>query len=344
MINYSQAFSDSGLDFVFRLDDSLLWEKTYNKLDYRQVSYLASSLEYQLAYSRGHGGEWTDLSCILFLNNEAVAIWPLTICSNKENFSLTSQGQSVMPPQFISGISERNRKKITLGCLRVVDNLAQKLNISEWCSNVINPNKLTIENWQTILMENGSHCKVRYELYVDLQLTNTEIKSKIRRRYRSLINYGERLWSIDLLFSPGDLSLWEEFRKFHAMVAGRTTRSLESWQLQYQALVNDEAFLVILRDIDGQMTGAGFFMCSEDEGVYAVGAYDRQLFERPLGHVVQYRAIEELKKRGCKWYRIGTRPYLTDVPTPSEKELSIGYFKEGFASHIFPSFDLVRKY
>jgi len=64
---------------------------------------------------------------------------------------------------------------------------------------------------------------------------------------------------------------------------------------------NQNAFSVYLRDTEGAMIGGGFFNFTRDEGVYSVGAYDRSLFDKPLGHVVQFRAIEELKSRGIRW-------------------------------------------
>ncbi len=90
----------------------------------------------------------------------------------------------------------------------------------------------------------------------------------------------------------------------------------------------------------GQMVGGGFFSTSRDEGQYSVGAYDRSLFDKPLGHVVQYRAIEEMRGRGIRWYKLGARPYLSDIPIPTDKEMSISDFKQGFASHIFPRYCL----
>jgi FemAB family protein len=343
MIDWRRAFLDSSLDVVFRVEDSTLWVETYNRLPYRPVNYLASALDYQLAYHRGHGGEWTDLSCVIRVDNMAVAIWPLTISEHDGVASISSQGLPMMPPLFLAECPERTHKKITAECLRVVNIFADQLKLREYCSTVSFVDQTTINNWQMLLMEKGAHCAVRHDLYVNLQLTHDEIKSKIRRRFRSLISSGKRLWRIDSLRSPGDLRIWEEFRAFHAEVAGRVTRSLHSWELQHQALVADEGFLIILRDIDSRMIGAGYYMCSADEGVYAVGVYDRSLFDKPLGHVVQYLAIEELKRRGCKWYRIGRHSYLTDDPPPTEKELSISHFKAGFSTHVFPSFYLVNK-
>lgn len=338
MIDWRCVFSEPDLEVVFRVDDSALWEETYNRLPFRPANYLASVLDYQLAYQRGHGGEWQELSCVLRSNNKAVAIWPLTIAERDGVATLSSQGLPVMPPLFVPECPALTRKKFTADCQRIADRLAARLNLTEWRSAPAFVDRADIDDWQLAAMGQGARCSVRHELYVDLRLTLPEIKSGFRKSFRSLVTSGERLWRVEILRAPGDAAVWEEFRLLHAEVAGRITRSLESWQSQHAALAANEGFLVVLRDAGGRMVGAGYFMCSADEGVYAVAAYDRSLFDKPLGHVVQFRAIEELQRRGCRWYRIGNRSFPGDEPAPSAKELAIAAFKQGFASHVFPSF------
>ena len=342
MINGRCVFSESDFDVVFRADDSALWEETYNRLPFRSANYLASALDYQLTYQRGHGGEWQELSCVLHANNKAVAIWPLTIAERDGVASLSSQGLPVMPPLFMPDCPPLTRKKFTAHCLGIADQLAARLNLTEWRSAPAFVDHAAIDYWQLVAMGQGARCSVRHELYVDLNLTLPEIKSGFRKSFRSLVTSGERLWRVEILRAPGEAAVWKEFRLLHAEVAGRITRSLDSWQSQHAALAADEGFLVVLRNAKGLMVGAGYFMCSADEGVYAVAAYDRNLFDKPLGHVVQFRAIEELQRRGCRWYRIGIRSFPSDEPVPNAKELAIAAFKQGFASHVFPSFLLTH--
>jgi FemAB family protein len=162
----------------------------------------------------------------------------------------------------------------------------------------------------------------------------SDIWASIRRRYKALINAGDRLWEKSVLTDFSE-ELWKEFRLLHLMVAGRQTRSLESWNVQHEAIASGDAFLVYLRDESKRMVGGGLFHVSRDEGVYAVGAYDRSLFDKPLGHIVQWQAIQEMKKRKVHWYKIGVTSYPGDVPKPTDKEMSISHFKEGFATHHF---------
>jgi hypothetical protein len=46
-------------------------------------------------------------------------------------------------------------------------------------------------------------------------------------------------------------------------------------------------------------------------------------------------AIEALKALGVAWYRIGERHYVQDLPRPTDKQIAISAFKQGFASHVF---------
>jgi len=341
MVTWRHLFAQSGLDIVFRADDPTSWNETHARLLFRPVDYMSSALDYHLAYHRGHGGDWHEASCVLLLDNAPVGLWPLTFnCVGGADQN--DQRMLVMPPLFIDTCPAGTVKTYTAECLSIAHRLAVELGLAQWSSESRYVGRRDIDRWHTVAMEQGAVCKVQHDLFVDLALTLPEIKSCFRRSYRSLVTSGSRLWRVEVVGAPGDAAVWDEFRQLHATVAGRVTRSLESWQLQHEALANDEGFLVVLRDEDERMVGAGYFMCSSDEGLYAVGAYDRSLFSKPLGHVVQYRAITELKQRGCRWYRIGTHCFPGDQPTPSAKELSIASFKEGFASHAFPGFVLTR--
>ena len=79
---------------------------------------------------------------------------------------------------------------------------------------------------------------------------------------------------------------------------------------------------------------------TRDESLYGVGAYDRSLFDKPLGHVVQFRAIQELQNRRIRWHKLGARSYPSEQPPPTSKELTIGDFKQGFATHLLLRYEL----
>ena len=166
---------------------------------------------------------------------------------------------------------------------------------------------------------------------------------KLEGVFAKAIASGSKNWSVEILDTENQ-QIWNSFKNLHLKISGRKTRSDETWDIHLDNIKQQQGFLIYLLNASGEMDGAGFFNFSQNEGLYAVAAYDRNLFDKPLGHIVQYRAIQELKKRGIVWYKLGHRPYQTDQPTPTDKEVSIAEFKEGFASNIFPRFILNHKY
>jgi FemAB family protein len=326
----------AGVHGICREDNHLAWDETLEALTHIPVSYSHAGIDYQLAYQRGNGGDWWDISIILHHDMRPCGVWPLSFSIKGSDVEITSQGLPVVPPLFVKELTNKARKNLVKGCLNLLREFCRACEVSkcEFAESFSGQSELGLSEWHIQCMSAGASINLRHELFVDLSLELAEIKARFRRSYKSLVVSGMRIWKTDVM-TEANQELWDEFRQFHLRVAGRVTRSAETWELQYQAIVDGKAFLVYLRNDSGDMVGGGFFNITRDEGVYAVGVYDRALFDKPLGHVVQYRAIEEMKMRGLRWYRIGFRPFPSEQPEPTEKEVSIGAFKQGFASHLF---------
>lgn len=324
---------------ISRQNNHAAWDQTVEYLAYVPVFYSQASIDYQLAYQRGQGGEWWDISLILYHDRRPCSVWPLSFSLTGGKGYITSHGLPVLPPLFVNDFPDKSRKTVVKGCLDLLEELCHAGGILKWESaeSFTGSSESGMSEWH-----NQSKCRsattfLRHELFVDLTLDIAAIKAGFRKSYKSLITSGMRTWQVDVMTETNPV-LWEEFRELHHVVSARVTRSAETWDLHHQAITHGNAFLVFLRNGQGTMVGGGFFNITRDEGAYSVAAYDRSLFAQPLGHVVQYRAIEEMKKRGLRWYKIGFRPYPSDLPAPTEKEISIGEFKEGFATHLFPQY------
>jgi FemAB family protein len=328
---------------VRRTDRQDLWEETFSRLTYKPVAYSNASIDYQLAYQCGHGGDWQDISLVIHWDNKPVALWPLSFSIKDGQSQLTSHGAPVLPPIFVADCPLTSRKNIIKSCLGIANAVAAAAKLSTWESCESFVESVGMSEWHVQSMARHAACALRHELYQDLRPDIAEIKRTFRKSYKALIVSGTRLWTVGVLDAHGDEGTWQEFRDLHLKVSGRVTRSDETWLMQHRDIERQTAFLVWLRNASNEMVGGGLFNFTGDEGVYAVGAYDRTLFDKPLGHVVQYRAIEELKKRGVRWYKIGARPYRSETPPPTDKDIAIGEFKQGFASHVFPCFHLTHR-
>lgn len=314
------------------------WEGAATRVPYLPVDYSIAMMDYQLSYWNGNAKPTSDLSLVLHHDNRPCALWPLSVSHGEEGeLRIGSSGGALRPPLFIAELAAKTVKSLTTKSLAALNRFCLDNGISSWESAESFIDASGLSDWHDKSMQLGAVATLRHELFVDLTRSMAEIKAGFRKSYKALITSGGKLWNVHLL-TQADAAIWEEFRCLHLSVAGRATRSLESWGVQHQAIATGGAFFVYLRDETGRMVGGGLFHATRDESEYAVGAYDRNLFDKPLGHVVQYHAIEEMKRRGVRWYKLGVRHYPGEMPVPSDKEIAISNFKQGFSSHLFPRY------
>lgn len=338
------ALATSQLDACLRSADPAAWDAVWQALPYQGVASAVPMLDYQHAYFRGAGWQLQDISLVLRNDGKPCGLWPLSLGGPVDGDAhgprLSSAGAAVLAPSFVDGLSPRTVKKLCVRALAFVQSLCAQLALPRpQIEQAANPDagSASLSEWHQQLMAQGALPAVRHDLYADLQPDLSDIRASFRKSFRPLINVGLRNWSVFVMDHDHAVEpVWAEFKQLHLSVAGRSTRSDDSWALQWAMVVAGRAFLVGLRDpADQHLVGAGFFQCTRDEGLYAVGAYDRTLFDKPLGHVVQQRAIETMKARGLRWYRIGECHYRQDAPPPTAKMVAISAFKQGFASHHF---------
>ncbi|MBV9987228.1 MAG: FemAB family protein [Chitinophagaceae bacterium] len=333
-----RCIADSGLTVVSRAAQEDLWERVLGEAAYVPFNYLQQTIDFQLEVQRDNG--LTDASLILLHDNKACAVWPISIrIQNGRATAMAGFGAWLQSPVFISGLPTVTVKKIIKQCVTFVQSFCAANEISTCIAEQGFVNEQGISVWQYELVRAGAATTVRYDLFVDLHQDLARIKGAFRSSYKSLISQGMKTWSVQI-HNEADQNLWTEFMQLHQQVSGRKTRSDKSWDIHLRAMQQNRAFLVCLRDGEKRMVGAGFFIHSAQECFYGVAAYDRSLFEKPLGHVVQMEAIKEMKKRNLQWYKVGTRAFATDDPAPTEKEISITVFKEGFANTVLPRYIL----
>jgi len=333
------VISAAGIRPESRTGQRAQWDATLEQMPYIPVTYTNARIDYQLAYQQGHGGDWWDLSLVLIHDLRPCGVWPLTFSIKDGTPAMTSYGGPVLPPLFVDGLLEKTRKTLVKGCLDLIESLCRAGGVLKYESgeSFQGASRAGVSDWHDQSMRLGACALLRHEMFVDLSMSLQDLKSRFRKSYKSLVTSGTRMWKVHVT-AEADPIVWGEFRELHRSVSGRVTRSAESWDLQHQAIAARQSFLVSLRDNRGRLVGGGLFDCTRDEGEYSVGAYDRALFDKPLGHVVQYRAIEEMKARGLRWYKLGYRPYRGQDPQATDKEILIGEFKHGFATHVFPRY------
>jgi Acetyltransferase (GNAT) domain len=165
---------------------------------------------------------------------------------------------------------------------------------------------------------------------VDLTAGPAAWRAALRKSSRSLINWGRRNLSISYVHKEtASRALFDRYREFHAEVAGRVTRPVESWNVMYEWIVRGGGEL-ILAFLDGKLIAGSMFIDGTETSIYASAVYDRAQFDKPLAHYPVWLGIERAHERGMKTLELGAVPPQGTVP---DKEYQIGYFKRGFATH-----------
>ena len=328
------SFKSHGI--LIRLKFNENWNRIFENEKYCPVIYSNSFIEYQSAYFEELG--WTDSSIELFniVDNKPIGLWP--ICYRLENSKIIigTSGGSLIGPMILDNFDYLTTKNHYKNCLSSIFELIDNGIIQVY--GFINYSYLnqSLSNWQ-ILLEYSKGLKIKnlqYESIINLELSLVELKSRIRKSYKGLINKGLKQWNIVDVVENQDI-VFSQFRNLHFQVALRKTRNDKSWEIQLNNLKSGFAKLLAAYDTDNKLVGAAYFDITKDEANYSVGVYDRKLFDLPIGHAIQWRAIEIFKRIGIVKYKVGSIYKISDMPKPSEKEISISKFKIGFGGELY---------
>jgi hypothetical protein len=180
---------------------------------------------------------------------------------------------------------------------------------------------------------NAAMPQTRRRGVIDLAQSETEIRRGVRKSYRSLINWGKRsLQTLIVDRTNPDKTTFDSFQEFHCAVAGRRTRSQESWNEMYANVCAGSAELIAAY-LDSKLVAATFVNYSAACALYSSGVYDRELFDKPLAHWPLYLSIMRAKEKGIRYFDLG-EVYLGADAGAGNKDNSIGFFKKGFTDRI----------
>lgn len=334
--------ASGGIRLIGHSSIQIEWEKILLDVSYLPIDYAPFYIDYQRAYLASSFNVH-DMRMLILHDGKAIGIWPVSVIAKKENQEIVRLGSNagdLLSPLLIDTTPLSVKIKVNKILHKALISFASHLELPNIpYGELLGPISNGLGAFHLEVARYANSANVSHFLYLDLSMSPEAIWANYRKSYKGLINKGAKFFSTSLMCEKDDV-LWEEFRQLHIQVAGRETRSLESWTLQHKSIEERNAFLVYLRNETGEMIGGGFFQHTNTEVIYAVGAYDRNLFEYPLGHLVQHTAILEMKRRDLQWYRLGQKHYPWTLPKPSDKEIAISNFKEGFSTHQFVRIDV----
>ena len=320
-------------------EDKTDWQNILSGISYQPVAFSIYINEYYLEYFSQKKILERDFSMILYFEGSPIGIWPISVHkSDLGAHTIVSGSESVLPPMLITSHTAKLTKKIFRTCFEACSLIATHFQVKSWETGSGFVDSSTLTTWDRLSISNSIATDQKYFWFQNLLQNENEILGSFRKSYRSLVNAGHKYWNIVILDSTNySADAFEEFSELHVQVSGRQTRSKETWNKQFEAIINNEALLIVAYDKNQVMKGGALFHFTRDESLYAVGVYSREELAVPVSHVIQATGILEFKRRGLLWHNLGVAQISRLSSESDIKEGSISNFKEGFAS------DLVSK-
>ncbi|MBI3444904.1 MAG: GNAT family N-acetyltransferase [Magnetospirillum sp.] len=180
------------------------------------------------------------------------------------------------------------------------------------------------------LVDRMAEGTVQASAMIDLTRPTDALRADIRDSYRSLTNWGQR--SIAMKYANAlnpDRALFDLFPEFHAKVAGGRRRGDDYWGVYWDEIAAGRGELALGRLEDGTLVAGSIVVWAGVTAYYASGVYDRDQFDKPLGHWPLWNTILRAQEIGLARFDLGEIPARGHA---SDKELNIAFFKRGFTS------------
>ena len=179
-------------------------------------------------------------------------------------YVIGSNGLEILPPLLLDDqFTTEARRKLFRNCLMALSEIMNCLGVNKCCfREVFMSSGYSI--FSQCLLENGACVKtITEECFVDLSMPLEHILAAMRRTNRYSIKKAQALWKSQIITkNDGELvinEVFDDFRKLHMEVAGRETRSLDTWILQREALKKSDDFVIMLYDDSHKLVGASLY-------------------------------------------------------------------------------------
>lgn len=314
-------------DRFFNLYDLLLESKSYS--DPKQSS---SSFQYYNVVSHRR-----SIFGIVIIDNQGSPVSGVIITSDS-SLSFTSTSFFDQPIQYHENpnhnkVSHRSALKLVLSYLS--DNVESTASYSVGESFQGSP----LSSLGLHLLSFAPSISIKFQTIIDLRFDIDSLWKDISKGYKKNIKDSLKIYE-HIIYDCDNITLeiWNQFVHLHLFVAGFKTRSDLSWQLQYDMVINKEAFLSCsFSKDDGSMLSASFFTYSSSHGFYAVSASNRSFFNKSVSHGSFWQAMTYLKELSIPYLLCGDREFPgVTVDQLSDKLLNISNQKKSFGGSCYP--------
>jgi len=212
--------------------------------------------------------------------------------------------------------------------LQSLYNLLKKKNIQEISLCL----EIEKNNYEYYLSRSESIIETIYQdAIINLNLSEEEIFKNISKGHKSELKKNKNRLTyriINYKNYPPNLIL--QMMKLHKFLAGKQTRSIDSWLENEKMIIQKKGFLVCAI-FNQQIISYSFFFHNDLTGIYFSSCTEREYFKYAgITHNSIWHAIKYLKNIGCRYFYIGKVKTLYSKNPLTTKEKNVERFKKSF--------------
>lgn len=322
-------------NFCLISDDAWFWHTT---------DWLNYTLNYQPALKT------KNLSFLVYKQKIIKAIIPLTLeiysRAGKNYNEFTFGGFAIPAPALANKMVriEKDRSEEDLVnelIFKEIDRLAEDYKVMRvWLRQTpLAPSYLNKKIFINNLIKLGFMDVSLNTRLIDLHRSEDDLWKDLRRNHRRNIRKAEKFQV--LIYAQKDITkeIFSAYKALHKKAAGRQTRPDITFDLMYDWLERNLAFLAAVK-FENKFIGFEYYSVYKNN-VYGFSAANDPDYEKdyPIRHLLEWEAILWMKKNNFDFYEIGLQQFgalLHDFP--DKKQLDISHFKKGFGGFLVPWF------
>jgi hypothetical protein len=276
-------------------------------------------------------------------NGRMVAISPLLLNTLNEDgdevkYFSYDRYQGV-PPAIRNNISKKERFRILAFIFSAIDKIASENDVDLMLTK-FSPLARSYEKTSNYLERYGFLNTSLSTSVIDLTHAPDYLLSDMRKGHRYNVKKGMEYYTVKI-FDKENITRedFAGYQTLHHKAAGRMTRPQITFDLMYSWIKSGNAILAGLSYKDNYI-GYSLIIVYKNGAYYGSACDDPEAdVPIPLHPLLQWYVIKWLKKEEYKIYELGLQQFGIQIyDFPSEKDLSISFFKRGFGGEIVPVF------
>ncbi len=306
----------------------IYWSQLLETVDYQHPAYSKVGLEFYKEYFFVNKAP-IDKSFIVVKNGVAIVGIVLSIDNEGSRVRLSGFGRGINYMENSNGNCEgiKSARKVFR---KRFESIMTENGINSLVFRDYTSTDGSLSLLARLILDMGGLTSTTYLQLINVTQTADAIHSGLSKSCRNSVSWGRK--NIETSYVDAlavTLENVEELRRLHILEAGRETRSKKSWDLMYDMIVKNIAFIIEGR-LDGILVTSSLFYYNQKVCLYAVSASTKALFDKPIGHIVLWEAINKSKELGCKYFDLGGLTYNSYNETVTKKQIDINRYKKNF--------------